>query len=82
MNVKFQGSFPNITMTKAQALAIQAEQVVHYSHVCPNIAEKVAAITTADALADGVEYDVQTINRHIPRGGAIEELAGIRSDYN
>ena len=32
-----------------------------------------AAATTADALADG-EHPVSVINRHIPRGGALEWL--------
>lgn len=69
--------FGKITMTKAQALAKQAEQVAYYARHCPDIAARVAAATTADALQDGVEYDVGTINRHIPRGAAIERLAGL-----
>ena len=60
-------------MTKAQALAIQAEHVAHYSKSYPNVGALVAAATTADALPDG-EHDVVVINRHIPRGGAIEAL--------
>lgn len=62
------------TMTKAQALAKQAEQVEHYRQFCPDIADRVRAHTTAECLADGVEYPVAHINRHIPRGGAIERL--------
>lgn len=76
--MQYVGTFPNITMTKAQALEIQARQVEHYSFVCPDIAAKVAAITTADELEDGVAYPVAVINKHIPRGGAIEGLCGIR----
>ena len=45
------------------------------------LAEKVAAITTAHQLQDGIEYDIYTINRHIPRGGAIEHLCGIDQSY-
>lgn len=65
-------------MTKAQALRIQAEQVAWYAARYPHIAvaELVAAATHADALEDGVEYDVVEINRHIPRGGWIESLIG------
>jgi hypothetical protein len=66
-----------ITMTKARALEIQAEQVRYYSEICPDIGARVAARTTAGALEDGVEYDVVTINRHIPRGAVIERLCGI-----
>lgn len=67
----------NITMTKTQALAKQAEQVAFYAQSCPDIAARVAARTTADQLQDGIEYDIMTINRHIPRGGKIESLAGL-----
>ena len=67
-----------ITMTKEQALKIQAEQVEWYGRHYPGLAEKVAAITTADALEDGVEYPVHVINEHIPRGGDIEYLCGIK----
>ena len=64
-----------ITMTKAQALAKQAEQVAHYSAIYGSqVADLVAQATSADALEDGVEYPVHLINRHIPRGGAIEAL--------
>lgn len=70
MNLRFK-------LTKAAALKIQAEQVAYYAQFCPDIAKRVASITTADKLEDGVEYDVITINRHIPRGGMIERLAGL-----
>ncbi len=68
-----------ITMTKAQALAKQAEHVAWYASKYPwgNLAEKVASMTTADQLDDGVEYDIITINEHIPRGHDIERLCGI-----
>lgn len=63
-----------IKLTKAEALRIQAEQVAYYSAIYgPQVADLVAAATTADALPDG-EHDVVVINRHIPRGGAIEAL--------
>ncbi len=64
-------------MTKAQALKVQDEQLSHYEKICPGITQKVKSRTTADRLEDGVEYDVSTINRHIPRGGMIEHLAGL-----
>lgn len=61
-------------MTKARALEIQAGQVEHYAAIYgPHVRDLVAAATTADELPDG-EHDVVTINRHIPRGGAIEWL--------
>jgi hypothetical protein len=63
-------------MTKADALRIQAEQVAWYNRNGdrPWLAEKVAAMTTADALEDGKEYPVWVINKHIPRGADIERL--------
>jgi hypothetical protein len=67
-----------ITMTKAEALKIQAEHVAWYSRLCPNLAEKVAAMTTADALEDDKQYPVTIINEHIPRGGDIEYLCGLQ----
>lgn len=64
-----------MTMTKAAALDIQAKQVEHYgaAYGLELVRSLVAAATTADALEDG-EHDVITINRHIPRGAAIEWL--------
>jgi hypothetical protein len=66
-----------ITLTKAEALRIQAEHVAHYAKHSPGLAERVAAATTADQLEDGIQYDVVTINQHIPRGADIERMAGI-----
>lgn len=64
-----------VMMTKAQALEIQAKQLDHYAkYYGEHIRALVAAATTADQLEDGVEYPSWTINRHIPRGGAIEFL--------
>lgn len=62
------------TITKAEALRIQAEQIDHYAAIYGEwIREAVAAKTNAAALADG-EHDVVTVNRHIPRGGFIEAI--------
>lgn len=65
------------TLSKAEALRIQAEQVAYYAARYPHIdvAGIVAKATTADALTDG-EHDLVDINRHIPRGGWIEQLIG------
>lgn len=62
-------------MTKAQALAIQAEQVEWYGRTygVERVRALVAAADTSHLLPDG-EHDVVTINRHIPRGGALEWL--------
>ena len=63
------------TLTKAEALAIQAKQVDHYAAIYgDDIREWVAARTHAERLEDGVTYPVVEINRAIPRGGAIEAL--------
>lgn len=67
------------TMTKAEALKIQANHVAWYNRngSRPSLAAQVAAMTTADALEDGVEYPVHVVNKHVPRGGDIEALCGI-----
>jgi len=69
----------NFTMTKAEALKIQAEQIAWYNRdgSRPWLAEKIAAMTTADALEDDKEYPVHVINDHIPRGADIEHLCGM-----
>jgi len=71
-----------ITMTKAEALRIQAEQVAWYSRRGdrPWLAEKIASMTTADALEDDKDYPVYVINTHIPRGVDIERVCGIAQD--
>jgi hypothetical protein len=67
------------TMTKAEALKIQADQIAWYNRNGdrPWLAEKIAAMTTADALEDGKEYPVHVVNRCIPRGTDIERLCAI-----
>jgi hypothetical protein len=63
-----------ITLTKTEALRIQAEQVAHYADLHGAwVREAVAAATTADALGEG-PHDMVTVNRHIPRG---EEMEGL-----
>ena len=64
----------NIKMTKEEALRIQAEQVEWYGRNRPSLAYLVSANTTASKLEGGKLYDLFTINKHIPRGGAIEGL--------
>ena len=64
----------NLKMTKEEALKIQAEQIEHYGAKRPWLAAAVAIRTTADQLESGKEYSLETINRHIPRGGDIEFL--------
>jgi hypothetical protein len=63
-----------ITMTVAEALAIQAKQIDHYAANYPGVAAVVAAHTDTSKLDPETSYDVTVINRHIPRGGAIEAL--------
>jgi hypothetical protein len=63
-----------ISITKAEALAIQAQHVDHYAAIYgEHVRALVASATTAHMLPDGA-HDIVTINRHIPRGGAIEWL--------
>lgn len=63
------------TMTKSDALARQASQVEHYAAYYGEwVRETVAAVTHADNLPDDGEISVIEVNRHIPRGGAIESL--------
>lgn len=63
-----------MTMTPKQALEIQARQVAHYSTSYPQVAELVAKATNVSGLDMDTEYDIVTINRHIPRGGKIEDI--------
>ena len=71
-----------ITMTKAEALKIQAEHVAWYGKYRSNLAELVASMTTADALENGKQYPVSVINEHIPRGGDIEHICGLSQNFN
>lgn len=57
----------NITLTKAEALAIQQRHIAHYLHLNHQLPELVAERTTAHLLEDGVPYPVHIINQHIPR---------------
>ena len=55
------------TMTKARALQIQAKQAKFYAErYGDKVYDLIAAITTAHELKDGLEYDIVTINVHIP----------------
>lgn len=63
-----------ITMTVAEALAVQAKQIAFYEERYPGLAEIVKAQTTAEALDPTVAHDMVVINRHIPRGGKIEKI--------
>ncbi len=63
-----------ITLRKDEALRIQSEQVEHYvARHGEWVREVVAKATTADELGKGA-HEVALINRHIPRGGALESL--------
>ena len=64
-------------MTPRDALKRQADQVAHYSKINPNIGAMVAKKTNLNGLDLDAEYDVIVINRHIPRGGAIESMLNI-----
>ena len=64
-------------ITKEQALEKQAEQLAYYEPNFPGITAKIKAMTTADQLEPDTLYDIVVINRHIPRGGAIEALLGL-----
>jgi len=68
-----------LKMTVAQALAVQAKQVAHYSQNYSQCAALVAAATDTTGLDADVEYDMVVINRHVPRGHAIEVLLGFSS---
>lgn len=63
-----------ITLTREEALRIQGEQVAHYVALHGEwVRAVVAKVTTAEALGDG-PHEVFIVNRHIPRGGALEAL--------
>jgi len=62
-------------LTKAKAQRIQAEHIEWYGRTygLERVRALVMAADRSHLLADG-EHDVVTINRFIPRGGAIETL--------
>lgn len=61
----------NIKLSARRALAIQASQLEHHSEaIRANIAEQ----TNVEGLDLDEELPVHIINRHVPRGGAIEVL--------
>ena len=64
-----------MTMTKAQAIAIQERDILHYGQTygVERVRALVKAACTAHLLPEG-EHDIITINQHIPRGGALEWL--------
>lgn len=68
-------------MTVEEALERQEAQLAYYERLHPGITEKIKAQTTAHELEPGKLYDVFIINRHVPRGGAIESALGIVNDY-
>jgi hypothetical protein len=63
-----------MTLTVAEALAIQDQQIAFYEERYPGLGVHVKAATTAAALDPTVAHDVVAINRHIPRGGKIEKI--------
>lgn len=73
-------SVRNMTMTKAEALKIQSEQVAFLSQFRADLPAIVASMTKADALEDGRLYPVQEINEYIPRGADIERLCFSNTD--
>ena len=64
-------------LTPRKALEIQARQCANLEPHHPGITELVRQRTNTDGLDMDVQYDVIEINKHIPRGGAIERIAGI-----
>jgi hypothetical protein len=74
-----------ITLTKAEALHIQAEHIAHYGtyYGAERVRAIVKAATRPELLPDSGKIDVVEVNRAIPRGGAIESLliaAGLMRD--
>jgi hypothetical protein len=69
MQARLIKTYGGLTMTKAEALAIQERQIKHYGQWLgeDRVRERVAAATRADELPDG-EHPVSVINRFIPRG--------------
>ena len=62
----------NIKLTARRVLAIQASQLKHHSEA---IRAKIAEQTNVKGLDLDEELPAHIINRHVPRGGAIEVLA-------
>lgn len=67
----------NITLTLRKALEIQTTQLNFYCTDKPYDAEvraKIASQTNVEGLDLDVELPAYIVNRHVPRGGAIEVL--------
>jgi hypothetical protein len=62
-----------ITITKEQALKAQARDFERHKEY-KWLKARVADMTSAHLLEDGKEYDIKTINKHIPRGVNIDKL--------
>jgi len=62
-------------MTKADAQARQERDILHYGarYGVRRVRALVMNADTSHLLADG-EHDIEVINQHIPRGGALEGL--------
>lgn len=67
----------NITLTIRKALAIQAEQLDFYCDGKPYgeaVRAQIASKTNVEALDLDEELPSYIVDRHVPRGGAIEDL--------
>jgi len=67
----------NITLTLRKALEIQAKQLDSYCTDKPYgeaIRAKIAERTNVEGLDLDEELPAHIVNRHVPRGGAIEVL--------
>ena len=67
-----------IKMTPREALQIQQRQIMHYADLFPGKLSGLEAVmekrTNLNGLDLDKEYDIFTINKHIPRGGDIEAV--------
>jgi len=66
-----------MTMTKKEALAIQAKQLDYYDKRYPSLRAAVEATNKSDLLEDDVQYSISVINQHIPRGAMMGYLIGV-----
>ena len=72
-----------IKMTLQEALDIQREQIEHYGHLHPQGVAGLSKVMAARTNVEGMDLtamrDLAEVNRHVPRGAAIEYILGV--DY-
>ena len=75
--------FRPIRMTLQEALDIQRRHIQHYGHLHPQGVAGLSKVMAARTNVEGMDLTAMRglaeVNRHVPRGAAIEYILGV--DY-